>query len=535
MIETNINNFTDQLQRIYKVSYALATTKDISSLLELILQEAIDITKCDGGTIYSYDEKSQTLNFEILFNRSLGTHLGGTSGKKVTFPPLKMFKEDGSANSTNVASYCAINKKLINIANAYDAVGFDFSGTRKFDELNKYHSQSFLTVPLIDHEGELVGIMQLINKLSAEKKPIPFDSLDELVANALSSQSAVAIVRMQLIEAQRMLFLSFIKLINDAIDEKSPYTGGHCQRVPVITMLIADALAESTDEKFKDFSWSEKDREELEIAALLHDCGKITTPVHVVDKGTKLETINDRVDNIRTRFLYLIEKKYSESLEKKLALRTITDVGTEEEVDRNYLQTIKQIREDLAFIEKSNTGSEKMAGESVERIKTIRGKYQFSDIDGVQQQILSDDEVENLCISYGTLTEKERGIVNYHIASTIKMLEALPWPKHLRNVPEFAGGHHERMDGKGYPRGIKAEQMSIPARLMAIADVFEALTANDRPYKKAMPLSKAIDIMATMAKTGHLDPDIFAVFMEKKVYLKYAKTYLSESQIDVSE
>jgi len=533
MKDLNQDSYTQQLERIYKVSYALATTKDISTLLEFILLEAIDICNCDGGTIYRYDESKNTLNFEILLNNSLKTHLGGTSENSINLPPLKLYQDDGSPNSANVASFCALNKKLVNIPDAYNAKGFDFSGTRKFDEINKYRSQSFLTVPLVDHEGELVGVMQLINKKDKNNQTCKFNDLDEVVVNALSSQSAVAIVRMQLIEAQRLLFLSFIKLINNAIDEKSPYTGGHCKRVPDITMRIAAAIAECNKECFKNFSWNNKDVEELEIAALLHDCGKITTPVHVVDKGTKLESINNRIDIVNTRFLLLLEQKYTQALEKKLNIRKIDDHNTETKIDQEYLHELEQIKEDIKFINKSNTGGERMADEDVARVKSIRSNYQVTDLTGIKQQILTDNEVENLCIKYGTLTENERGIINYHITSTINMLESLPWPKHLKNVPEYAGGHHERMDGKGYPRGIKAGEMSIPARIMAVADVFEALTANDRPYKKAMPLSKAIDIMTNMAKTGHLDPDIFEVFLDKKIYMQYAQDNLSQSQIDI--
>lgn len=534
MQEISKENYINHLERIYKISYALATTKNISTLLEVILQEAIDFSNCDGGTIYSFDEKSKTLKFEILINRSLKSHFGGTSGNKVNFPEINLINKDGSENSANVASFCAINKKLVNIPDAYHAPGFDFSGTKKFDEFNKYHSQSFLTVPLIDHEGELVGVMQLINKIDENKVTVPFNDLDEMVVNALSSQSAVAIARMQLIEAQRMLFLSFIKLINDAIDEKSPYTGGHCKRVPEITMLIVDAVAKSEKEQFKNFTLSPKEREEVEIAALLHDCGKITTPVHVVDKGTKLEGINNRIELVQAKFSLLLEQRYSLMLEKKLSLRQLTNANAEEQLERDYLQANNQIKDDLAFLEKSNTGSEKMANEDSERVKKIRSQYQIINLKGVVEQILTEDEVENLCIAYGTLTEKERGIINYHITSTIKMLEALPWPKHLKNVPEFAGGHHERMDGKGYPRGIKAGEMSIPARIMCVADVFEALTANDRPYKKAMPLSKALEIMSSMSKNGHLDPDIYEVFIEKKLYLEYAKNRLLPMQIDIT-
>lgn len=528
---TTVADYSAQLKRVYEISYALATTKDVSTLLENILQAAIDMTQADGGTIYRVADNENLLNFEILFNKSLGIHLGGTSGKKITFPPLSMFRENGEPNLSMVAAYCAVEKKMVNIPDAYHAKGFDFTGTRKFDELNGYHSQSFLTVPMLDHEGDLVGVMQLLNK-KAGNESIPFNQLDELLVNALSSQAAVAIVRMILIAQQQRLFESFIQLINNAIDEKSAHTAGHCQRVPSITMMIAEALNDINHGPFAEFRLNEKDLYELKIAALLHDCGKITTPVHVVDKATKLQTINDRIHNVNTRFDFLKMSEYCRQLEAKLAMRAQTSPEQENEIERQYQQKIAQINDDQMHINHCNTGSEKMAQVDMDRLNKVRAHYQFTDHEGKEHFVLTQDELDNLCIPYGTLNEKERGIINYHITSTINMLESLPWPKHLRNVPEFAGGHHERMDGKGYPRKIMAGDMSVQARAMAIADVFEALTAPDRPYKKGMMLSQAMNIMGSMARGGHLDPQIFQVFVEKRVYLRYAQEALDAKQMD---
>lgn len=526
-----LNDYSAQLRRVYEISYALASTKDISVLLEKILFAAIDMTNADGGTIYRVSPDEKFLNFEILINKSLNTHLGGTAEKKPSLAPLPLYLEDGQANLSMVAAYCATQKKLINIPDAYHAEGFDFSGMRKFDQFNNYHSQSFLTVPLVDQNGELVGVMQLLNKMQ-KSVIVPFNSLDEQLAYTLASQAAVAIVRMILINQQQELFESFIKLINNAIDEKSPHTAGHCQRVPTITMMIAEALHEAGSGTFANFSLTEKDYYELKIAALLHDCGKITTPVHVVDKARKLETITDRIDHVNTRFNLLRMSMLCQTLEQKLNLRAPSDLSAEGEWDKKLIDQFAQISEDQALINRANTGSEKMADEDIKRLQEIRARYQYTDALGQEQYILTQNELDNLCIRYGTLTEEERKIINYHITSTINMLTALPWPKHLRNVPEFAGGHHERMDGKGYPKGIRAGEMSVQARSMAIADVFEALTAPDRPYKKGMMLSQAIYIMGNMTKNGHIDPDIFQVFIDKKVYLRYAQANLNPNQID---
>ncbi|HEX6692929.1 MAG TPA: HD domain-containing phosphohydrolase, partial [Burkholderiales bacterium] len=333
--------------------------------------------------------------------------------------------------------------------------------------------------------------------------------------------AAVALTNRMLIMQLEQLFESFINLMNSAIDEKSPYTGGHCQRVPNLTMLLAEAVNETRDGPLADFSMNEKDRYELKIAGLLHDCGKVTTPVHVVDKATKLETIYDRVHLIDTRF---------EVLKRDLEIRHLkNNLGAQE-----LKAKLEQIEDDRKFLRTCNVGGERMKDEDVERVKRIAA-YRWRDVSGEEADFLSADEVKNLTIRAGTLTDDERKIINHHIVATIKMLEALPWPKHLTKVPEYAGGHHERMDGKGYPRGLTREQMSVQARCMGIADIFEALTAKDRPYKKGKTLSESLEILGRMKLNGHVDPDLFDIFVRRKVYRRYAEMFLDPEQIDAVE
>jgi len=321
-----------------------------------------------------------------------------------------------------------------------------------------------------------------------------------------------------LINQLEQLFESFINLINSAIDEKSPYTGGHCQRVPVLTMLLAEAVNETRDGPLSDFHMTEKDRYELKIAGLLHDCGKVTTPVHVVDKATKLETIYDRIHLIDTRF---------EILKRDLELEEARG-----RLDRAQVQKrLRELDDDRRFLHACNIGGERMRDEDVERVRRIAA-YRWRDVTGHEANFLSEDEVRNLTIRAGTLTDEERKIINHHIVATIKMLEALPWPKHLTKVPEYAGGHHERMDGKGYPKGLTREQMSVQARCMGIADIFEALTARDRPYKKGKTLSESLEILGRMKLNHHIDPDLFDIFVRRKVYRRYAEMFLEREQID---
>jgi response regulator RpfG family c-di-GMP phosphodiesterase len=263
---------------------------------------------------------------------------------------------------------------------------------------------------------------------------------------------------------------------------------------------------------------TDRDRYELKIAGLLHDCGKVTTPVHVVDKATKLETIFDRMHLVDTRFEVLKRDAEIAMLKGELSVE-------------EHAARLRQFDDDRALLRRTNVGGEFMREEDIARVRKI-AEYRWIDVDGREAAFLSEDEVKNLTVRAGTLTQDEREVINYHIVATIKMLEALPWPKHLKNVPEYAGGHHERMDGKGYPRGLKREEMSVQARVMGIADIFEALTAPDRPYKKGKTLTESLEILGKFKLNGHVDPDLFDVFIREKVYLKYAEKFMNPDQID---
>jgi len=349
---------------------------------------------------------------------------------------------------------------------------------------------------------------------------VPCSASDQRLAESLASQAAIALTNRMLINQLEQLFESFIKLINSAIDEKSPYTGGHCQRVPALTMMLAEAVNETGNGPLSDFQMSDKDRYELKIAGLLHDCGKVTTPVHVVDKATKLETIFDRIHLIDTRF---------EILKRDAEIAMLKDGSPAARAA--YRERLRQIEEDRMFLRAANIGGERMHDDDIARVKRIAA-YRWRDSAGHEADFLTADEVKNLTVRAGTLTDDERKIINHHIVATIKMLEALPWPKHLTKVPEYAGGHHERMDGKGYPRGLTRDQMSVQARCMGIADIFEALTAKDRPYKKGKTLSESLEILGRMKLNGHVDPDLFDIFVRRKVYQRYAEMFIDPEQVD---
>ncbi len=301
----------------------------------------------------------------------------------------------------------------------------------------------------------------------------------------------------------------------------------------MLTMMLAEAVNDCKVGPLRDFTMNDRDRYELKIAGLLHDCGKVTTPVHVVDKATKLQTIFDRIALVDTRFE--VVKRDTEIAVLRERLKALDKQATDSALGRQIERRLKPIEDDREFLRRANVGVEAMKEEDVARVREITKRYRWRDPDGKESDFLSEEELMNLAIRYGTLTQDERGIINHHIEVTIHMLEALPWPKHLKNVPEYAGGHHERMDGKGYPRGLTREQMSVQARCMGIADIFEALTAKDRPYKKGKTLTESLAILGKLKLNGHIDPDLFDVFMWDKTYEKYAKQFLDPDQIDEVE
>jgi HD-GYP domain-containing protein (c-di-GMP phosphodiesterase class II) len=514
----SLERLLDRLSELNAIGASLSSERNIDRLLESILDAAKKITHADAGTLYLLDDVNKQLTFEILHNDSLGIRMGGTSGTPISFYPIQLYI-DAQPNHGMVVSHAALSGETVNITDAYTTEGFDFSGTKKFDTKTGYRSQSFLAVPMRNHDNEVIGVLQLINAVDeVNGKVKQFTKDDQQLLESLSSQAAIAISNRRLIQQLEELFESFISLINTAIDDKSPYTGGHCERVPVLTMMLAEAANRTKQGALSDFNLTDKDRYELKIAGLLHDCGKITTPVHVVDKATKLQTIFDRIHLVDTRF---------EVLKRDVRIEMLEGCLTEEQ----YQARLRQLNEDRDFLRQSNIGGEKMRDVDIDRVKRIAA-YRWQNVNGEPVDFLTPEETENLSIRAGTLTANEREIINHHIVVTIKMLQSLPWPRHLSHVPEYAGGHHERMDGRGYPNGLKRDQMSIQARLMGIADIFEALTAKDRPYKVGKTLTESLEILGKFKENGHIDPDLFDVFVREKVYLEYARRFLAAEQIN---
>jgi HD-GYP domain-containing protein (c-di-GMP phosphodiesterase class II) len=528
------NDLFRRLEELNSIGVSLSKEKDTTRLLEKILLAAKSITNADGGTLYSINDEGNC-KFEIMRTDSLKIAMGGTTGVPIPFYPIHLIGREGLPNNSMVVAYSVLHDRTVNIPDAYAAEGFDFSGTKNFDKKTGYRSKSFLTVPMKNHESEIIGVLQLINAQNRETGEIaPFSAADQSLAESLASQAAIALTNRQLINQLEALFEAFINLINTAIDDKSPYTGGHCQRVPVLTMMLATAAIEARNGPLHAFGLNEKELYELKLAGLLHDCGKVTTPVHIVDKATKLQTIYDRIGLVDTRFEVLKREARIEMLEEKcrrLAADKSADMSALEEALARKLEAMDSDRD---FVRRINIGGEFMAREHVERLERI-AQYIWTNEDGERAPLLTDDEVYNLSIARGTLTREDRQIINNHVAMTHKMLSALPWPKHLRSVPEIAASHHERLDGKGYHRGLTGEQMTMQAKIVAIADIFEALTAKDRPYKPGKTLSESLEILGRMAQEKHVDPHLFDVFIREKVYLTYAQQFLDPVQIDSVE
>ncbi len=520
-----------RLEELNSIGVSLSKEKDITRLLEKILIAAKSITNADGGTLYRINDEGDC-QFEIMRTDSLNIAMGGTTGVAIPFYPIHVIGPDGRPNNSMVVAYSVLHDRTVNIPDAYVAEGFDFSGTKSFDKKTGYRSKSFLTVPMKNHDNEIIGVLQLINAQDRSTgEIIPFSIADQSLAESLASQAAIALTNRLLINQLEELFEAFINLINTAIDDKSPYTGGHCQRVPVLTMMLAEAAIRTRTGPLRDFMLDEHALYELKLAGLLHDCGKVTTPVHIVDKATKLQKIFDRIDLIDTRFEVAKREAEIEMLRAKLRLAKEDPKADTAGLETEFQRRVNSLDEDRRFLRRANIGGESMTAHDIERVQSIARQTRVNEL-GERAPLLTADEVYNLSIPRGTLTPEDRQIINNHVAMTYKMLSALPWPKHLRGVPDIAASHHERLDGKGYHRGLTAEQMPLQARIVAIADIFEALTAKDRPYKPGKTLSESLDILGRMAEENHVDSHLFDVFIREKVYLKYAEQFLDPVQIN---
>ena len=568
-LATAMTSMKHSLRHFLDISDALGAERDFDALLDLILRETIAVTGASGGALHLLSDDGRAL---LPASARLNGELAPEAGRRWSLDmvdnpsaPVQALRADGPVllelswdNPGHVASY-----------------GYLFSSLAAA-------RLRLLSLPLKNRRNETLGALTLSFPLPVQGGSEPLGAALVAFVRALSGTAAAALDNQLLLRARKALLESFIQLVAGAIDAKSPYTAGHCQRVPELTRLLAQAACDAAEGPYAGFAMTAEQWEALHIAAWLHDCGKVTIPEFVVDKATKLETLHNRIHEIRTRFEVLkrdvlVERLRAELGEDGAARAQAAAAAVQAELDAEF-----------AFVAACNVGGEALAPESLARLRQIgerRWQRTLDDslglsVDEARRQprprpalpavetLLQDrpehrvprpagealpegnrwgfrvrppehlydrGELHNLAIARGTLTEEERYKINDHIVQTIKMLDELPFPRHLRTVPEMAGGHHERMDGGGYPRGLTGEQMSPQARMIAIADVFEALTADDRPYKPGKPLSEALTIMQRMAREGHLDPDLFDLFLAAGVCQAYTARFMPPAAVDVTD
>ncbi|MBI4384376.1 MAG: GAF domain-containing protein [Nitrospinae bacterium] len=520
-VVTEVKSYADQLmaqiRRLSDIGRALSGERNLDALLEMIVDEARKFTHADAGTLYILENNS--LRFKIVQNDSLKIRKGGKKGEAIAFPPVEL-------KESNVSAFVALNGIPVNIPDVYDTNLFDFTGPKKFDEATGYRSKSMLVVPMRNHENDVIGVLQLLNALNPKTGEVVAFSPDyENLSESLASQAAVAITNVTLINDMEKLFESFVQVMATAIDEKSPVTGGHIRRVANLTMVMAETINEQNNGKFSGKRFTPEQLHELRVAAWMHDIGKVTTPVEIIEKAKKLQTIFDRIHYVDLRMQYLLQNCKMEALDRKLQLAQKGAPPEElDRADREFREKEAGLKDIRAFIQQCNMPGEYLEDAKLERLKAI-GEMTFTDFDGNVRPFLDEDELINLSIRKGSITEKERKVMQHHAHVTLQMLDKIPFTKKLKNIPKFAGAHHEFINGKGYPLGLKGDEIPFEGKLMAVTDIAEALTAADRPYKKAMPLENVFRILRVMAQNEELDKELVELFINEKVYERYKEQY----------
>ena len=567
-LAVSMRRMKETLASFFEITASLSAHTRFEPLLQSVMVEMIKIGQAQAGLIYLTENDSADLELKgLIINDQpydLGTLAHGVINPQSDQAPQWLRTLSQGQDSV----VCTLD---------LEHAGELAPVMRELDSQNIH----VIGIRLHNRHRETVGVLALILNNSdphAEQEPLSAERIAFI--KAVSGAAAVSIESQRLQERQKQLLNAFIQLVAGAIDAKSPYTGGHCQRVPELTFMLAKAAEQDQSPQFAHYNPTEEEWEALHIAAWLHDCGKVTTPEYVVDKATKLETLYDRIHEIRTRFEVLKRDAWINYWQ------ALANGGDEPSLAQQRDARLAELDDDFAFVARSNVGGEAMAEADLQRLDSIAQQTWTRTLDDrlgvsweenkrqatreeqslpVTERLLADKpehlftrneseliacdnpwgfklevpqykfnrgELYNLSITRGTLTAEERYIINNHIVQTILMLSRLPFPSYLGNIAEIAGGHHERMDGKGYPKRLNRDEMSLAARMMAIADIFEALTASDRPYKRGKTLSEALKIMAGMCLDGHIDPPLFELFMREQVFMQYARRYLEPQQID---
>lgn len=527
----DVKNYTDrlhsQIRKLSDISRAMSSVTDINVLLEMIVDLARNFTNADAGVLYILED--QHLRYEIVQNDSLNIRMGGKNGETIPFPPVEL-------DETHVSAFVAVNGGSVNIPDVYETALFDFTDPKRFDQATGYRTKSMLVVLLKNHDNDVIGVLQLLNAKDLETGEIKsFSTECEDLIEGLASQAGIALSKINLINDMEKLFEAFVKVMATAIDEKSPNTGGHIRRVANLTLTMAETIHKKQDGSFKEVFFNKDSMNELRIAAWMHDIGKVTTPVEIMEKATKLQTIFDRIHHIDLRMSLLLEKTEKDGLQKKLELMEQgsdnIELGKVAEKTKIEIEKITKIRQ---FIRDCNQPSEWLAEEDIEHLQSI-AKMTYQDWDGTTKPFITEDELENLTVRKGTITHAERNKIKEHAYVTLRMLQQIPFTRKIKNIPHFAAAHHECLDGSGYPLGLKGDEIPFEGKLMAVTDIAEALTADDRPYKKALSLDKVHRILRKMAQNKKLDADLVELFIEERVYESYLSKYETKPQHDFDE
>lgn len=507
-------NHIDQLT---KIGIALSAEKDLDVFFKLVLEEAIAFSHADAGSIYTVSKDKKQLDFQILCTISKNVRLGRADVSK--WPSVKLYDSQKQKRLKNFVAHVFHTKQTLCLDNVYDQDVFDNSGTKKYDKANNYKSKSMLAIPMKNHENEVLGIIQLINSIDYNFNITSFTDSHVKMLTSLASQAGIALSNKKLIESLEDLLHQFIKTIAGAIDHKSKYTGGHISRVAKLTEKIGTLIGDDT-KYFPDVKFDKNEMMELSLSGWMHDIGKITTPVYIMDKAKKLQTIFDRIELVKTRF----------ELVKNVILKDIACMKNSKEDPAELEMMIKQLENDFKILELSNLGSEYMDEsyqKELERILNFR--YNSG---GKNYYLITEDEKKNLSIAKGTLLPEELEKMKEHALVTYEMLSELSFPQKYKNVVNIASSHHEKLNGKGYPFHLTGDQLSLQSRIIAIADIFESLTASDRPYKKGKTLTETLKIMAFCVRDGDIDREVMNLFLDSKLFMDYAKEYLPEEQQD---
>ncbi len=509
----------NHVKNMTKIGIALTVEKDINKFFKMVLDAAMSFTNCDGGTIYTLSEDGNALDFKIICTFSMNLELGVAD--TASWHSVPLYDENKNPIYKNFSSYVAHTRKACSVEDAYHQDIFDNSGTINYDKNHDYYSKSMAAIPMLDHEEELLGVIQLINPLDEEGNIIAFTDDHLSTLTSLASLAAVALTNRKLIEGLENLLMQFIKSIANAIDHKSKYTGGHINRVAHLSEKIAQSIQEDKG-FYQKVKFSEDELQELNIAGWMHDIGKITTPIHIRDKSTKLETICDRIKLVEMRFEII------EIILKEKMIQT-RDRNIREKLQKD----LENLESDKEFITRVNFGGEYLSKEDFDRIKRIADfSYNFH---GKKYILITPEEAKNLAIEKGTLLPEEKDIIDEHALITHEMLNALTYPKKFKNVPQYASEHHEKLNGSGYPFHKKAQNIPLQSRIIALADIYEALTASDRPYireERARTLTDALKILAYMVNDGEIDAHLLDLLLDSGLYMIYAKEFLQPTQID---